>query len=279
MRVHFEKWEGLGNDFVIVGALDGLDVRAVCDRHRGVGGDGVLVVNAAGGRASMRVINADGSEPEMCGNGLRCAALHLVRAGHFASSQRFVVDTLAGPHGCEVLDVEAGIVRVDMRVPSLRPSEIPTTLRPTSGEDAPVIDVPFTIASRRLSLTAVSMGNPHAVTFDALSAEDRALLGPAIEADVAHFPARVNAGFAHLTGPRAIELFVHERGAGWTEACGTGACAAAVAAVITGRVPRTGPIAVTLPGGTLTIEVGAEGEPVRMTGPARHVFSGELQPR
>jgi diaminopimelate epimerase len=279
VSIPFEKWEGLGNDFLIVSAADAprVDARAVCDRHRGVGGDGVLVVAPAVGfaPASMRVLNADGSEPEMCGNGLRCAALHLVRAGFFPEGQRFSVDTLAGPHGCEVLDGARGIVRVEMRAPSLVPSEIPTTLR-GAGEDAAVLDGTIEVLGHRLSVTAVSMGNPHAVTFDALSAAERALLGPAIEGATDLFPARVNAGFARLTGPRALELFVYERGAGWTQACGTGACAAAVAAVATGRIEPEGPIEVTLPGGVLSIEVRGASDPVRMTGPARQVFVGAL---
>lgn len=278
MTIRFEKWEGLGNDFIVVAPEDIVraDARALCDRHRGVGGDGVLVVAPASGdrSASMRVVNADGTEPEMCGNGLRCAALHLVRAGHAPARERFVMATAAGPHGCEVLDVAKGIVRVQMRAPVLVPAEVPTTL---AGTGARAADAPLEIAGRTVNVTAVSMGNPHAVTFDALSEAERLVLGPAIEADVAHFPSRVNAGFARLTGERAIELFVHERGAGWTEACGTGACAAAVAAIETGRIPRGGPIDVTLPGGTLVIDVGASGEPVWMTGPARRVFSGELE--
>jgi diaminopimelate epimerase len=280
VTLQFEKWEGLGNDFVVVGpqALERrVDVRAMCDRHRGIGADGVLVVAPAteGRPASMRVVNADGSEPEMCGNGLRCAALHLVRARRAPAGERFVVDTAAGPHGCEVLDVERGIVRVEMRAPVLTASEIPTTLAPSPGDRA--LDVAIDVLGRTVHVTAVSMGNPHAVTFDPISATERLVLGPAIEGAITFFPARANAGFARITGERAIELFVHERGAGWTEACGTGACAAAVAAIETGRIARGGPIEVTLPGGTLTIEVGAPGQPVRMTGPARHVFSGTIE--
>lgn len=277
MALRFEKWEGLGNDFVIVtpGVADLLEARAVCDRHRGIGADGLLIVAPPSGTTppSMRVINADGSEPEMCGNGLRCAALSLVRAGHVKAGATFVVDTGAGPHACEVLDEKAGIVRVAMRAPSLVPAEVPTTL---AGEGGAVLDRPIELEGRALAVSCVSMGNPHAVTFDPIDATARAMLGPALESATSLFPQRVNAGFARLTGPRAIELFVHERGAGWTEACGTGACAAAVAAVATGRIPRPGPIDVKLPGGTLTIEVQEPGQPVRMTGPARRVFVGEL---
>jgi diaminopimelate epimerase len=276
VAVRFEKWEGLGNDFVVVSpeAAEGLDARAVCDRHRGIGADGVLIVSPPGtGPARMRVINADGSEPEMCGNGLRCAALSLVAAGLAPAGRPFPVLTGAGLHTCEVVDGAAGLVRVTMRPPALAPAEVPTTL---PAEQGAVLDRAIHLGARALAVSCVSMGNPHAVTFDPLDGSERAELGPLLEAATDLFPARVNAGFARLTGPRAIELFVHERGAGWTEACGTGACAAAVAAVATGRIAPGGPIAVTLPGGTLTIEVPAPGQPVRMTGPARRVFVGEL---
>jgi diaminopimelate epimerase len=269
VSTHFEKWEGLGNDFVIVSDREGIDASAVCDRHRGVGADGVLVVKG-GARPSMAVINADGSEPEMCGNGLRCAALYLVQQGHGKAGEVFVVDTAAGPHPCEVIDAHRGIVRIAMRAPQLTAAKVPTTLG-----DQQALDVPFEVLGRTVHITAVSMGNPHAVIFDAVDASERASIGPAIERDVAAFPERVNVGFAQLTGARAITLHVFERGAGWTEACGTGACAAAVAAIETGRIARGGPIVVTLPGGTLEIEV-RDGEPVSMTGPARKVFVGEL---
>lgn len=268
MTVRFEKWEGLGNDFVIVADREGIDVTAVCDRHRGVGADGVLVVKG-GARPSMAVINADGSEPEMCGNGLRCAALYLVERGEAKAGEVFVVDTAAGPHACEVLD--AGVVRVEMRAPELAAAKVPTTL----ATEGAALDVEYSVLSRTLHVTAVSMGNPHAVIFEPVDASERARLGPAIEGDTAAFPQRVNVGFASLTGPRAITLHVYERGAGWTEACGTGACAAAVAAIETGRIAPGGPIAVTLPGGTLTIDVRGAA-PVRMTGPARRVFVGAL---
>ncbi len=276
MPLRFEKWEGLGNDFIILAEEDagGLDVRAISDRHRGIGADGVLLVGRSGeGPPSMRVRNADGSEPEMCGNGLRCVALHLVRSGRCPAGRPFVVDTGAGPHTCEVVDPSAGLVRVAMRPASLEPGSIPTTL---PAERGAVLERAIDLGGHRLTISCVSMGNPHAVTFDALDAPQRAALGPRLEGATALFPARVNAGFARLTGPRAIELFVHERGAGWTEACGTGACAAAVAAVATGRIAGPGAIAVTLPGGTLSIEVPGPGQPVQMTGPARRVFVGEL---
>jgi diaminopimelate epimerase len=272
MRIAFSKYEGLGNDFVLVeGAeLDREQVRRICDRHRGVGGDGVLLVGRSpAGLPRMQVINADGSVPEMCGNGIRCVALHLARTGR-AGDEPFEIDTDSGPHRCRVLERGAsGVVEVAMRAASLEPADVPVRA-PAALRDASIAP-----AGAGLRWTAVSMGNPHAVTFDA-PGERRGQLAPEVQ-NAAIFPNGVNVGFAEMRSSHAIELAVFERGAGWTEACGTGACAAAVAAVETGRAPRGEPLSVQLPGGTLTIVVPAAGERVLMTGPARHVFDGTLE--
>ena len=263
----FEKWEGLGNDFLIVragAALDPAVVAALCDRHRGVGGDGVLEVGVDGMRPFMRVINADGTSPQMCGNGLRCVARYLVDRG-LVDRSSFEVDTDAGPHAVEV---DGALVEVAMRPASLVPAELPLAAA------EPWIDAPIEVAGQALRVTAVSMGNPHAVLFDPLDRATRDRVGPALERDP-RFPERVNVGFATLA-PDGLDLAVWERGVGWTQACGTGACAAAVAAVETGRAERGAPLTVRLPGGPLTIAVGEPAAPVRMTGPARHVFSGEV---
>jgi len=239
---------------------------ALCDRHRGVGGDGVIFIG--GDRPTMRVVNADGSVPEMCGNGIRCVALHLVRLQRVPGA-RFDVETDSGPHHCRVLEAgDLGRVEVAMRPASLRPDDLPVVA------DSPLLDAPFQVAGRTLHVTAVSMGNPHAVVFDPVD-DARMTLGPALQDD-ARFTQGVNVGFAR---PQAdgLELHVFERGAGWTQACGTGACAAAVAAVETGRAERGQPLQVHLPGGSLTILVGARDAPVAMTGPARHVFDGTLE--
>lgn len=266
--MRFAKYEGLGNDFVVVDGVEVTEAQAValCDRHLGVGADGVLMVGMHGGRPSMRVINADGSQPEMCGNGLRCVAIHLSRTGALAERD-FEVDTGAGPHRCRIL--ADGRVEVEMAVPTLDPDRVPVRA------DSPLVDAPFDVDGSTLRVTAVSLGNPHAVTFDDVSEERRFVLGPRIETDP-RFPNRVNVGFARVAADGGIDLHVWERGAGWTRACGTGACAAAVAAVETARVPRGQPVPVRLPGGPLTIVVDAPGRPVRMTGPARHVFDGEV---
>jgi diaminopimelate epimerase len=240
----------------------------LCDRHFGVGGDGVLITGLDGGRPFMSVVNADGSRPEMCGNGLRCVALYLADRG-LVRDVAFEVATGAGPHFVRVERDEHGAsVQVRMRHASIEASDV---MRAEKGRR---IDAPFQVGERVVHLSAVSMGNPHAVTFDALSGQE-AVLGPRIEKD-ARFLAGANVGFAQLRGQDDIELVVWERGVGFTLACGTGACAAAVAAVESGRARRHAPITVRLPGGPLTIKVGDPGAPIEMTGPARKVFEGEI---
>jgi diaminopimelate epimerase len=273
MALSFSKYEGLGNDFIVVDgrtadlSLAAAQAMALCDRHRGIGADGVLLVEHNPGGPAMRVINADGSRPEMCGNGIRCVALHLVRTGA-VSTPSFDVDTDAGPHRCTVLSREgrSASVQVSMRAPSLEPASLPVVA------DAPVVEQPFEVQGRSVKLTCVSMGNPHAVTFEDVGAA-RSNLGPALEKHP-RFPRAANIGFARVVGPQRIDLTVWERGVGFTEACGTGACACAVAAVETQRAERSMPIEVRLPGGSLNIQVGRPGERLQMTGPASHVFDG-----
>jgi diaminopimelate epimerase len=276
----FAKYEGLGNDFVVVDvdAPDALDARTdvhalaarLCDRHRGIGADGVLLAGVRGGVPFMRVLNADGSEPEMCGNGLRCVALHLARTGRLrADGAPVSFDTGAGPH---VVRVHAagteGLVEVTMRKATFDPARVPVEA------SHPLVDAPLDVDGRTLRVTALSLGNPHLVIFEALSQSDRLTLGPRLSRDP-RFPAGVNVGFA-TQDVAGLTLFVHERGVGFTQACGTGACAAAIAAVATGRAPQGAALAVRLPGGVLTVRVDAVDAPVQMTGPARHVFDGTL---
>jgi diaminopimelate epimerase len=269
----FYKYEGLGNDFLIVekdalgGAqLTGEQAMALCDRHRGVGGDGVITLDVDD--PSMHVINSDGSVPEMCGNGIRCAALHLARrAGH--SALEVTIETLAGPHPCVVVNRPgAESVAVRMAPPSLSPADLPLS------SDVPWLDHALTVAGRTIQLTGVSMGNPHAVIFEEVG-DARFEIGPAIQSDP-HFPEGINVGFVSEQSGSSMRLDVFERGAGWTQACGTGACAAAVAAVETGRAQREEQLSIRLPGGILTITVGAPGDTVLMQGPARFVFQGEV---
>jgi diaminopimelate epimerase len=273
VTVRFYKYEGLGNDFLIFENEDLADLRlttehaiALCDRHLGVGADGVLLLDVS--TPSMHVINSDGSVPEMCGNGIRCAALHLARRSDRKTIE-VVIESVAGPQPCRVESHgRSGSVTVQMRGASLSPGDI--GLR----SETPWLDEPLRVANHDLHLTAVSMGNPHAVTFDRVG-EARFELGDALQRDP-HFLNGVNVGFVSEREGNAMHLDVLERGAGWTQACGTGAAAAAVAAVETGRAKRGEPLSIRLPGGTLTITVGELGQPVQMEGPARFVFQGEV---
>jgi diaminopimelate epimerase len=214
------------------------------------------------------VINSDGSIPEMCGNGIRCAALHLARRTG-ESALEVTIGTPAGPHQCVVVNrLGAESVAVQMAPPSLSPADLPLS------SDVPWLDHPLPVGGRTLHLTCVSMGNPHALTFDDVG-EARFQIGPAIQRDP-HFPQGVNVGFVSQHEGSTMRLDVLERGAGWTQACGTGACAAAVAAVETGRAEREEQLSIRLPGGVLMITVGAPGDTVLMQGPARFVFRGEV---
>nr|HEX4316163.1 diaminopimelate epimerase [Kofleriaceae bacterium] len=281
----FAKLQGAGNDFLVVdlrvaaaadavAAQDPQNVIAACDRQFGVGGDGVLAIlppTTPGAVARMRVLNADGSEAEMCGNGIRCVAKELYERGG-VREPRMVIDTGAGPLTCELdLDARDEVrgVTVAMGAPRLRRADIPMR----GPADERCIDAPLDGTS--LAVTAVSMGNPHAIAF--VDSRDDAYrlattLGPTVERHAA-FPNRTNSEFAFVRTRREIDLVVWERGCGITLACGTGACATAVAAITTGRCDDA-ELAVHLPGGTLAIRVTADN--VYMRGPAARAFDGEL---
>ena len=259
----FAKYEGLGNDFLVIDTtdealVDAARVAQLCDRHFGVGGDGVLLVTpptSLGACATMVVLNADGSRPEMCGNGLRCVALHLASLDPTRGSS-FIVDTDAGQRLVAVERTGKGAsVSVGM------------------GRGVPEGDVSYAYRGKELKFARVSMGNPHAIVFDC-GLDERALdeLGPALSAT---FPAGSNIELVTTRGERTLDLLVWERGVGRTLACGTGACAVVVAAARQGRVPFDTEIEVRLPGGPLHISVARETLDVTMRGPARRVFSGE----
>jgi diaminopimelate epimerase len=273
----FTKMHGIGNDYVYVSTFDqeapadpaGLAV-AISDRHFGVGSDGLILIGpSAVADARMRMFNADGSESEMCGNGVRCVAKYIHDHG-IARKGRVTIETGRGVLTLD-LEVEGGRarrVRVDMGAPILRAADIPTTL---PGD--PPLNVPLTVDGHRLEVTAVSMGNPHAVVYvDDVARFPVEALGPALEHHPA-FPRRVNAHFVAVLGPGEVRMRTWERGSGITLACGTGACAVCVAGVLTGR---TGPrLLAHLPGGDLTLDWPGDGHPVLMTGPATEVFSGD----
>jgi diaminopimelate epimerase len=300
--IPFFKVEGLGNDFLVVDLRPGRPAssvvpspadpevaRALCDRNFGVGGDGVLAILPGDrGDARMRVINADGSEAEMCGNGLRCVAkvLHYSDVGLQRPILR--IDTGAGLLECKIdeLDGIAGpraSITVQMGRPQLDPPKVPVA----APAGAPLVRRTLKALDREFAFTAVSMGNPHAVIFvDEDSADLRALAaqyGSAIEHDPL-FPRRTNVEFARLragaSGPE-IDLVVWERGCGITLACGTGACATVVAACLEGRAAADIEIPVNLPGGQLRIRVASEAggyAGVSMRGPANIVFQAEIDP-
>lgn len=278
MTRRFTKMQGLGNDFVVVDRRSEnappppeVCVR-VCDRHFGVGADGVLsVMTGREAAIAMHVTNADGSVAEMCGNGLRCVVRWAVDRG-LLPAEGGAVETGRGVLHCRV-DSD-GQVCVDMGAPVLDAALVPVT-----ADGDRFIDGSIDLGDRTLDVSAVSMGNPHAVHFvDDPAVDLRALattLGPVVERHP-RFPRRTNAEFARLTGPREIALVVWERGSGLTLACGTGACATVVAAVLTGRASAGEEILVTLPGGPLRVRVEPDLSRVWMTGPAVEVFEGVL---
>jgi len=283
--VRFAKYHGLGNDFLVVDLRDAAAadaaavqepavVRALCDRQFGVGGDGVLaILPSAIADARMRVLNSDGSEAEMCGNGIRCVVKELHDRGGIAKTA-MAIETGAGRLVCEL--AADGVV-VAMGAPRLLRGEIPM-LGP-SGERC--VEQALEVGGRTFAWTAVSMGNPHAITFVATAGELRRLaetIGPTVEHH-AWFPQRTNVELAHVRSRTELDLVVWERGCGLTLACGTGACATVVAAILTGRCDEDSPVRVHLPGGTLAIRVMPGLANVQMHGPAVHVFDVELEPR
>jgi diaminopimelate epimerase len=278
MPTTFHKYHGLGNDFLIFdGTAGGRNTTpeegiAVCDRHRGVGADGVLWLGPADGAAARLIItNADGSRAEMCGNGIRCVAKYLYDRG-LARATEIPILTDAGLLSCRVYPGEDGLVetvRVSMGRPRLERAEIPM-----QGTGRCVAE-PVEVGREVLRITAVSMGNPHAVSFGESSREIASRLGPGLEHHPL-FPQRTNAEFARVRSREEIDLVVWERGCGITQACGTGASATTVAAVLCGHVDPDGEVRVNLPGGTLHITVPRDLSTVWMRGPATYVFSGEL---
>jgi diaminopimelate epimerase len=278
MKIRFTKMHGLGNDFVVLDATgargpafvpNAAQARWLADRHFGVGCDQILVVEPAQ-RADAdfryRIFNADGSEVEQCGNGARCF-VRFVHAQGLTDRREIRVETQAG---LITPRLEAdGQVTVDMGPPRFAPAEIPFL----ADRDALVQTLEFD--GRSAEITAVSMGNPHAVQVVAhVDSAPVARDGPLIETHPL-FPKRVNAGFMEIVDRHAIRLRVYERGAGETLACGTGACAAVVAGIRRGLLDS--PVRVTTRGGTLTIAWAGLGQPVLMTGPAVTVFTGELE--
>lgn len=291
--MRFTKMHGLGNDYIYVDCTDGtfggddstiladdsrladLSVR-LSDRHTGIGGDGIiLILPSEVADFRMRIFNADGSEAKMCGNGSRCVGKYVYDNG-LTEKTLVALETLSG---VKYLQLSAGAdgkvaeVTVDMGEPELTPARIPVA---AEGDGASNIDIPFDIDGNEIKVTAVSMGNPHGVVFvDSLDGVDVHALGRRLETHPA-FPDRANIEFAEVLGPSEVRMRVWERGSGETMACGTGACATAVATVITGRSDGNRTITVHLLGGDLKIRFDAESNHVFMQGPATTVFNGEV---
>ncbi|MBZ9539906.1 diaminopimelate epimerase [Modicisalibacter tunisiensis] len=278
MRVYFTKMHGLGNDFMVVDLVtqrarfDAEQIRRLADRHFGIGFDQLLLVEPPRNPEMdfrYRIYNADGSEVENCGNGARCFA-RFVRDQQLTHKHKIRVETLGGP--LTLLVTEDERVQVDMGAPRFAPEALPFTA------DADRVLHALEVDGERLEIGAVSMGNPHAVLrVDDVDSAPVARLGPRIEHHP-HFPRQVNVGFMQVASRHEIRLRVHERGAGETLACGTGACAAVASGIRQGLLES--PVTVHLPGGSLTIEwTGDEAAPLLMTGPAERVFDGRVNLR
>ncbi len=271
VKINFTKMHGLGNDFIIIddreerlAGLPGLSKR-LCNRRFGIGADQLIIIRDSDmADFRMLIYNPDGSEAEMCGNGVRCFARYLLTGG-ITSNEDLNIETKGGIIKTKV---RGGLVEVDMGEPRLEPEDIPVRL------DGRVISHPLRVLDEDISITCVSMGNPHTVIF---LKEVRAFpvdrFGPVIE-NHNLFPQRTNVEFARVVSEREIEMRVWERGAGETMACGTGACATLVAAVLNGLTHKRA--TVHLKGGDLDILWGEDNH-IYMTGPAEEVFVGEME--
>jgi diaminopimelate epimerase len=275
MAIDFTKMHGLGNDFVVIDAINQRvelapeQVRQLADRHIGIGCDQLLLVEtASGARADFRyrIFNADGGEVGQCGNGARCF-MQFVREQGLTAKTQLLVETASGP--LQLIQQPNGQITVDMGVPRLEPAEIPFLAERRDNRYA------LDVLDQQLEIAALSMGNPHAVLRVAdIDTAAVATLGPLIEQH-ARFPERVNVGFMQVLAEDAIRLRVYERGAGETLACGSGACAAVVAGQLQGWLAER--VKVVLNGGELVVSWAGIGQPVLMTGPATTVYQGRIE--
>jgi len=289
MKIHFTKMHGLGNDFILIdcrgqacpsGTKNLQDIsRQLCDRRFGIGADQILLLgNSSKADFQMRILNADGSEVEMCGNGIRCLAQYIWDR-RLSEKDVLEIETLAG-----IMKPERSgdMIKVDMGEPISEPEKIPVSLTRESNPPLPpfskggmggIIDYPLQVADREFKITCISMGNPHAViVVDDVSGFPVTYYGPMIETH-AIFPRKTNVEFIQVLNRAEIKMRVWERGSGETMACGTGAAAAAVASSLKGLTEKT--VTVHLLGGDLLIEQ-AVNKHVYMTGPAAEVFEGSV---
>ena len=277
MKIEFTKYHGLGNDFILIDnrhqsepIITPEQAILICDRHFGIGADGVIFAleGKDGNDYTMRIFNSDGSEPEMCGNGIRCLARFIAQLeGKEVVGKEYNIHTLAGVITPKI--EEKGQVRVDMGKSQLNASRIPTTLVQAENK---VINEPLEIEGKTWFITCVSMGNPHCITFvNNVDDIDLETIGPKFEHN-SIFPQRTNTEFIEVVSQDYIKMRVWERGAGITLACGTGACASVVAGVLNDKCDRL--CTVELPGGCLQINFDESSEKIYMSGPAEKVFTG-----
>lgn len=282
MKLNFIKMHGAGNDYVYVDGMkyqipdESAAAKKLSDRHFSIGGDGLIIIKK-GTKADYEMVmyNADGSRGAMCGNGIRCVAKYLFDEGYTNNEKEFTIESMGAIKHIKVnvIDGMAVSARVDMGKPILKASDIPVNF---DGEKC--VNQPVTFADREFNMTCVSMGNPHAVMFidEHPSEFDLNKYGSIAEQDTSLFPDRVNAEFAKVIDRENIEMRVYERGAGETLACGTGACATAVSAILNGYCDNK--VTVHLLGGNLLIEwSGNENDSVIMTGPAEYAFTGTVE--
>lgn len=279
MNITFTKMHGCGNDYIYINCLEnmienpeGLS-RLVSDRHFGIGGDGVVLICPSDiADAKMRMFNADGSEGKMCGNAIRCVAKYLYDH-QIVPKNTMNIDTLSGVKIIQVFadNNKMTSATVDMGKPNLDPSALPTLIDQTES----IVNMPFTIENENYHITTVSMGNPHCVIItENIQSINLPIVGPTFEFNPV-FPESVNTEFIEIVSRTSINMRVWERGSGETLACGTGACAAVVAAVLNGHCDFDTDIEVNLLGGKLIIKYSDHG--VFMTGPATTVFKGEIE--
>ncbi|MBD2034205.1 diaminopimelate epimerase [Leptolyngbya sp. FACHB-321] len=277
MAIEFTKYHGLGNDFILIDNRSASEPRLTpddavkwCDRHFGIGADGVIFALPGQDDTdyTMRIFNNDGSEPEMCGNGIRCLAKFIAELEEITEPRSYKIHTLGG---LITPKLEAnGLITVDMGKPRLLAAEIPTTL---TAADQKVVNQPLEVAGRTWQVTCVNMGNPHCITFvEDVAAIPLETVGPQFETH-AVFPKKINTEFIQVVRSDYLKMRVWERGAGITLACGTGACASLVAGVLNGKCDRRA--TVELPGGLLQIEWSEADDRLYMTGPAEKTFVGQ----
>lgn len=276
----FTKMHGLGNDYVYVNCVKeniknpSEVAKFVSDRHFGIGSDGLIMINPSKvADFEMEMYNADGSRGEMCGNGIRCVAKYVYDYG-LTDKTHISVETLGGIKylDLDVKDDKVRLVKVNMGSPELKPELIPIV--PNDPAAQRVVDEPITVGGKEYRMTGVSMGNPHTVVYiDDVQGLEIEKIGPLFE-NHERFPKRINTEFAKVLDRQTVEMRVWERGSGETLACGTGACAVAVASMLNGLTEDK--VTVKLLGGDLQIEWNREENLVYMTGPATVVFDGEI---